>query len=461
MLTTEESLSGLDSYLRVLRDKIGEMDEGIMIAVHQQANCGNQAQSDLKAAQRAILDLSRKTGDIKKRAETSEDMVNEICADIKQLDHAKRNLEYALRTLKGLQLIMAAAEQLKELAELNQYRECSNLLQAVIPMAKRFEEHKRITKVRDLLDEFGEMKQSIRAQVFKDLETFTNEDLSEQEIDKFADACLVVDALGVDAKQDMIAQFSSLFTHKSNFRVYESVPLEKTEKRFTALRKLLKSYEEKYDRVFPPNWKVPQKICEDFCRVTNSHLQKVLKNSGDGPEVGPLLHVLQKTIEFEQELGERFSEEVVVDENGEEIEEAEDSEVNDLTAELQNLDTTSTAGIRRKYELMRKIETMQKNVQHSVSSTATIITRPSTQFCGTVSNVFEQYMEVYISAEETNMRQMIRRAVSEEKWEIGESFTKVVDSSAQMFLGIRKSLQRCIALNKVALTIRRLTLSKH
>eukprot|EP00656_Telonema_subtile_P028044 TRINITY_DN3029_c0_g1_i1.p1 TRINITY_DN3029_c0_g1~~TRINITY_DN3029_c0_g1_i1.p1 ORF type:complete len:344 (-),score=59.14 TRINITY_DN3029_c0_g1_i1:67-1098(-) len=60
----------------------------------------------------------------------------------------------------------------------------------------------------------------------------------------------------------------------------------------------------------------------------------------------------------------------------------------------------------------------------------------------------DRYMGVYINAEERNMRQMINRAVSEEKWGVGDSFTKVVDSSAQMFLGIRKSLQRCVALNK-------------
>eukprot|EP00658_Telonema_sp_P-2_P033829 TRINITY_DN24753_c0_g1_i2.p1 TRINITY_DN24753_c0_g1~~TRINITY_DN24753_c0_g1_i2.p1 ORF type:complete len:346 (+),score=48.31 TRINITY_DN24753_c0_g1_i2:185-1222(+) len=60
----------------------------------------------------------------------------------------------------------------------------------------------------------------------------------------------------------------------------------------------------------------------------------------------------------------------------------------------------------------------------------------------------DRYMSVYINAEERNMRQMIGRAVDEEQWGDGDSFTQYLDSSAQMFLGIKKSLQRCVSLNK-------------
>merc|ERR1719272_1289941 len=105
----------------------------------------------------------------------------------------------------------------------------------------------------------------------------------------------------------MIAQFSNqqLQGYKSEFRPgLEAATLEKTEKRYLALRRLLKSYEEQYGCVFPADWKVPSKMCEDFCRVTKTHLTAVLDRTGPGgPDVAVLLHVLQKTIEFEQELG--------------------------------------------------------------------------------------------------------------------------------------------------------------
>ena len=198
---------------------------------------------------------------------------------------------------------------------------------------------------------------------------------------------------------------------------------------------------------------VPQQICEDFCRLTKTHLGAVLDKCGSqGPEVGPLLHVLQKTIEFEQELGDRFAEQVVVDESTGEVVETEVTELSDLYEELQGVDTTTTAGIRKKYELLRKIETQEGAANTTTASVSNTVTRPSTKFRGLISIVFEQYMSVYINAEERNMRQMIARAVSEEKWGVGDSFTKVLDSSAQLFLGIKKSLQRCVAINKVPKT---------
>ena len=79
LFPTEESLSGVDSHLRQLRSQIDDLDEEILLAVRQQATCGSKAKEDLSHAQNAIKELSTKIGDIKKRADQSEVMVEEIC----------------------------------------------------------------------------------------------------------------------------------------------------------------------------------------------------------------------------------------------------------------------------------------------------------------------------------------------------------------------------------------------
>jgi len=154
LFPTEESLSGVDSHLRQLRSQIDDLDEEILLAVRQQATCGSKAKEDLSHAQNAIKELSTKIGDIKKRADQSEVMVEEICKDIKVLDHGKRNLNTSISTLKRLQMIMLAVDSLKELSAKNQFSDCAKLLEAAGGLALRFEMYKRIPKVCSVMSLF-------------------------------------------------------------------------------------------------------------------------------------------------------------------------------------------------------------------------------------------------------------------------------------------------------------------
>ena len=56
------------------------------------------------AAHRARQDLFGKIQDIKHKAKQSDVMVQDICADIKQLDTAKRHLTTTITALKRLQM---------------------------------------------------------------------------------------------------------------------------------------------------------------------------------------------------------------------------------------------------------------------------------------------------------------------------------------------------------------------
>ena len=59
----------------------------------------------------------------------SEEMVREITRDIKQLDHAKRNLTASIATLNHLHMLVGGVSTLQALARKRQYGEITNLLQ--------------------------------------------------------------------------------------------------------------------------------------------------------------------------------------------------------------------------------------------------------------------------------------------------------------------------------------------
>ena len=66
-------------------------------------------------AQKSIRELFDKIRSIKERAEQSEQMVEEITRDIKQLDVAKRNLTSAITTHNHLHMLISGTDTLETL----------------------------------------------------------------------------------------------------------------------------------------------------------------------------------------------------------------------------------------------------------------------------------------------------------------------------------------------------------
>lgn len=68
-----------------------------------------------------------KITDIKEKASTSENMVQEICADIKKLDYAKNHLQTSITSLNRLQMLINAVNQLEVCGSIVMYYVCSAL----------------------------------------------------------------------------------------------------------------------------------------------------------------------------------------------------------------------------------------------------------------------------------------------------------------------------------------------
>jgi hypothetical protein len=70
-------------------------------------------------------------------------------------------------------------------------------------------------------------------------------------------------------------------------------------------------------------------------------------------------------------------------------------------------------------------------------------------FRGTISSCFEPYMGVYVSLEEATLLELVEKQVLDESWEAEPgSQSKILTSSTQVFLHIKKSLKRCTALTR-------------
>jgi hypothetical protein len=95
----EKSLEGLDSCIASTENEIVQLDASVLETVREQSSAGQLAARDITDAKDSIGDLHDKILEIKRKADASEQMVQEICRDIRQLDVAKRHLTNTINTL--------------------------------------------------------------------------------------------------------------------------------------------------------------------------------------------------------------------------------------------------------------------------------------------------------------------------------------------------------------------------
>ncbi|KAL5977099.1 HIT domain protein [Asimina triloba] len=328
--TTQASLSGVEPLMQKIHSEIRRVDAGILAAVRQQSNSGTKAKEDLAAATHAVQtssneykdaagqELMYKIREIKTKAEQSETMVQEICRDIKKLDFAKKHITTSITALHRLTMLVSAVEQLQVMSSKRQYKEAAAqlevtttlVLHAVNQLCSHFEAYRDVPKITELREKFKNIKQILKSHVFSDFSSLgTGKETEEANLlQQLSDACLVVDALEPSVREELVKNFCSkeLTSYRQIFEGAELAKLDKTERRYAWIKRRLRTNEEIW-KIFPPAWHVAYLLCIQFCKLTRAQLVEILDNLKEKPDVGTLLTALQRTLEFEEELAEKFS----------------------------------------------------------------------------------------------------------------------------------------------------------
>ncbi|KAG0554133.1 hypothetical protein KC19_12G065500 [Ceratodon purpureus] len=437
---TEASLVAVDPLLGKLRIKIRHVDAEILSAVRLQSTSGSKAKEDLAAAMGAIQELTHKISEMKEKAEQSEVMVQEICRDIRKLDFAKKHITTTITALHRLAMLVSAVEQLQAMAAKRQYKEAAGQLEAVNQLIGHFEAYRDVPKISELREKFKGIKDMLKSHVFSDFASLGTADLHEdgQQMQQLADACLVVDALDPSAKEELIRNVCSkeLTAYQQIFQGTEVARLDKAERRYAWIKRQLRSNEEVWS-IFPPSWRVAHTLCMQFCKVTRAQLMEILDTAQPKPEVGTLLQALQRTLEFEEELAERFGGTEGKKQEEESDDEGFDAKDGELTA----------SAIRKKYKKQLKLEAdgEKKTNQDAANERAAA----AFSFRGTISSCFEPHMSIYVELEEKNLMEALDKLIQEESWESEEGTqTHILSSGTQVFLIIKRSLKRCSALTR-------------
>ncbi|CAJ1962811.1 unnamed protein product [Sphenostylis stenocarpa] len=489
----EASLSGVEPLMQKIQNEIRTVDAGILAAVRQQSNSGTKAKEDLAAATRAVEELMYKIREIKTKAVQSETMVQEICRDIKKLDFAKKHITTTITALHRLTMLVSAVEQLQVMASKRQYKEAaaqlevSNIITALFTVVYRilfsslrllvasakirvltfvlhlnmcmqlaigfchyytytylekllavnqlcshFEAYRDIPKIVELREKFKNIKQILKSHVFSDFSSLgTGKETEETNLlQQLSDACLVVDALEPSVREELVNNFCNreLTSYEQIFEGAELAKLDKTERRYAWIKRRMRSNEEIW-KIFPTSWHVSYRLCILFCKKTRKQLEDILANLKEKPDVGTLLLALQRTLEFEDELAEKFGGGTQNREIANEIEEIGRG----------TNSSNSALDIRKKYE--KKLAAHQGGDGEEKGGAKDLaVPGAGFNFRGIISSCFEPHLTVYVELEEKTLMESLEKLVQEETWEIEEgSQSSVLSSSMQVFQRVLKA----------------------
>ena len=443
-----DSLSKLDPVMNNLKVMMVRTEEEILRQVRRQSLASAKGKRELDLAKESIEDLFAEIVAIKSKAEKSEQMVDDVCRDIKSLDFAKKNLTASITTLKRLNMLVTGVSQLKTMAAKRQYKEVGSLLQAVTSLSPCFEEFHYVDKIVEAKKQFDALKEECKNLVYTEFEGLDHHAPTPP---YFSDLCSVVEALGKQSRLEFMSWFvkDRLLDYETSFKEGEEASkLENIKLRFQWLRRELQFYAEHFEKTFPASWEMPQLLCEEFCLVTKEKLAKILhdmKASGS-LKVRALIDTMKTTIDFQNELNKRFTggksnDPAFVMDKSKTTERtpAQDQEM--LMAEqLAKSNPFSPEALKLKWKKFQEEKSLHEGMVKEG------LVAPCTRFNRIISAAFEPYLEIYVSFEDRELQQAMGRIKQS-----GDSFedrNMVFESSQALFVQFKDVMDTCTSLSR-------------
>ncbi|KAI9776125.1 MAG: Vacuolar protein sorting-associated protein 53 [Candelina submexicana] len=394
------TLSSVTATSEALRQYQDDLSDDIAELVAAQSASDAQSVRRIQTAKADLADLFEKIENVREKAVRTEESIAAMTADIKRLDNTKRNLTLSMTALKRLQMLTTAYEQLRGLSRTRQYRDCAQLLQAVIQLMAHFKSYRSIDQIATLSRNVADLQRELLEQVCEDFElTFAKGEVA-QRIGTLGEACQVMDALGDTARSRLITWYcnTQLREYRQVFRGNdEAGSLDNISRRYSWFKRMLKTYENEHAMIFPTYWRVNEMLANAFCEGTRDDFKSILSRAtrrvdGASLDVNLLLSCLQETLDFEHSLEKRLA-----------------------TEPRSSVDTMSSRD-----------------------------EKPAA-FNHAISEAFEPYLSVWVEAQDKHLSEMIPKYRQQSPRDAEEDFSsqQVIPSSTELFSFYRLTLAQC------------------
>ncbi len=106
------------------------MNRELIEEIHEHAMMNIEISEEIEKARALSREIIGEIGIIKEKAKKSEEIVYDMCKDLKSLDIAKKNLTFSIDALKKFIMMVDALEKLRDACEHKEYDMIANLLSA-------------------------------------------------------------------------------------------------------------------------------------------------------------------------------------------------------------------------------------------------------------------------------------------------------------------------------------------
>nr|CAH8869538.1 unnamed protein product [Trichobilharzia regenti] len=464
---SEQSLANIDEVILEAEKKIRELDSETRDILRDRWQTEDKGHEIVQEARNMLKVLFSRIQDVQDRATRSEDMVQEITRDIQQFDQAKRNLTVSITALNNLILIVNAIDRLNELlgiqstvndstlpakigdAHINSQNpfsevgpafrnencspdqmksqkispsflaEVSNLLAQVQRLLQpMLTAYGSVPSVAGLSKELDTIHTVLADRLMKKLKLLlaaTKTVTDNKEL--IFSICELVDLLpkNLHVSSNILDWFicHHLTEYKELFDPTQTAAwLDKIDQRYNWLRTNLVPLERLFTSVFPPSWLVTERFVLEFCQITRTGLETVMKRRQSELTHNLIVFALQRTLSFETSLNKTYTSDA--------IEALKSKIVNSKNVERSlnpfDDDDDDDGGVGDNDDGSGEVQSKESRED----KTDLPVTDDSTNswkmqiFDGIISSCFDQYFDLYLVHVDKALReQMINRLVGD------------------------------------------------
>lgn len=254
--------------------------------------------------------------------------------------------------------------------------------------------------------------------------------------------------MGAAARKQLLEEFVQLqlVAYENLFGAgKQHFVLEQVERRWSWFKRLLKYVDSKFGTIFPTHWRLPLRLCLEFCERTKMHLILLLTEmeSADRTDVHALLKALQSALRFEQEMSERFHL----------LQELEQSRLLEAAHAKQMAEELRVQNRLKQNDKLMYIPTDHTAINKEDETESGFLSLAHSAILGGISGVFDKFLGSYVLLERQNLEDMLQRLSQEEDTPAegvgaasGGTYGNIYGSSTAMFVFIKQSIKRCTAL---------------
>ena len=277
--------------------------------------------------------------------------------------------------------------------------------------------------------------------------------------------------MNIDTRRSLIRTLCELW-----LRPYENIfgpgssdaSLPNTKRRYLWIARLLKDHDDKYAAIFPDFWLIQYHFVVAFCTSTAKHLKTEVGSivsfcfhtitnppqlgKIDPPEsvdVGELMRALRATLDFEQELTERYQPllDNAIEANVEAEGQATESSLDAIKARHERRRSSAEQSRGRKRSSIdvsgeAPLDPNDEEIE-AVKLAALKDAKELERIASSISSVFEPYLVSYVKRESEGIQEQLAKVLKEERVDKNGALP-VLSSALNLFLTIKSSIARCI-----------------